>query len=299
VNQYRFSLIGAGRLGRVFGRLLRGSGWPVHAVATRSQASANRAVRSIGAGRALAGIVAEVAVAPVILIAVPDSAIADVASSLEKVAGEALRGRVVLHSSGALNSEVLAPLKILGAKIGSLHPLQTFNGAAAPELDGCLFAIEGDAAAVRIARAIARTLGGHSVLIDSVAKPLYHAAASMAAGQILALLEAAVQLFASVGMKRQEALHALLPLTRQVIENQERFGARSAWTGPLARGDFSVVAAHQAALRSFPPEYLHAYLALNQLAARVLARDPVATFSALDQISPALSTDILAKGVTA
>jgi predicted short-subunit dehydrogenase-like oxidoreductase (DUF2520 family) len=121
----------------------------------------------------------------------------------------------------------------------------------------------------------------------------------MAAGQILALLEAAVNLFSAVGMKRQEALHALLPLTRQVIENQERFGARSAWTGPLARGDFSVISAHQSALTSFPREYLHAYLALNRLAARVLARDPETTLSTLDQISPALSSDILAKGVTA
>ena len=299
MNRYRFSLIGAGRLGRSLGYLLRASGWPVHAVATRSQASAKRAVRYIGAGRALAEITAEVAVAPLILIAVPDSAIRDVVCSIETAARDALRGRVVLHTSGALTSEELASLKKLGAKVGSLHPLQTFNGTVVPDLEGRLFAMEGDAAAIRIARTIARTLGGHPVLIDPQAKPLYHAAAAMAAGQVLALLEAAVHLFASVGMKRKEALRALLPLTRQVIENQEHFGARVAWTGPLARRDFSIIKAHQAALRSCPEEYLMAYLAVNRLAARVLARDSESVLAALDQISPALTSEILAKGVTA
>lgn len=299
MNQYRFSLIGAGRLGRSLGYLLRASGWPVHAIATRSQASAKKAARYIGAGRALTGITTEIAVAPLILIAVPDSVISDVVCSLETSARDALRGRVVLHTSGALTSEVLASLKKLGAKIGSLHPLQTFNGTVAPELEGRLFAMEGDAAAIRVARAIARTLGGHPVLIDSAAKPLYHAAASMAAGQVLALLEAAVHLFSSVGLKRKEALRSLLPLTRQVIENQERFGARAAWTGPLARRDFSIINAHQAALRSCPDEYLLAYLAVNRLAARVLARDTDSVLAALDQISPVRTTKNLAKGVTA
>ena len=299
MNQYRFSLIGAGRLGRSLGYLLRASGWPLHAIATRSHASAKRAARYIGAGRALAGITAELATAPLILITVPDSAIDDVVCSLEMSARDALRGRVVLHTSGALTSEVLASLKKFGAKVGSLHPLQSFNGSVVPELEGRLFAMEGEAAAIRVARAVARTLGGHPVLIDSSAKPLYHAAASMAAGQILALLEAAVHLFTAVGMKRKEALRALLPLTRQVIENQERFGARAAWTGPLARRDFSIIGAHQTALRPCPEEYLTAYLAVNRLAARVLARDTDAVLAALDRISPARTIEILAKGVTA
>jgi predicted short-subunit dehydrogenase-like oxidoreductase (DUF2520 family) len=74
-------------------------------------------------------------------------------------------------------------------------------------------------------------------------------------------------------LTRREALKALLPLTRQVLENLERVGPRAAWTGPLARGDYSVIAAHEDALQPLPVEYLDAYRAVNRLAARLLAHD--------------------------
>ena len=91
----------------------------------------------------------------------------------------------------------------------------------------------------------------------------------------------------------------LLPLTRQVLENEERLGPRAAWTGPLARGDFRIVKAHEGALRSRKEEYLAAYRALNRLAARVLSRDPDGMLRALDQISQEVAYPPKAKGVTA
>jgi predicted short-subunit dehydrogenase-like oxidoreductase (DUF2520 family) len=85
----------------------------------------------------------------------------------------------------------------------------------------------------------------------------------------------------SLGVKRRDAVRALLPLARQVLNNVERLGARAAWTGPLSRGDYGVIAAHFAALHRFPREYADAYEALNQLAARLLSRDPEDTISQL------------------
>ncbi len=102
------------------------------------------------------------------------------------------------------------------------------------------------------------------------AKPLYHAAAAFAAGHVLAIEEAAVQLLMLAGMKRGEAVRALLQLTRQVLDNFERLGPRAAWTGPLARGDFGVVATHMSAMRRLPREFSQAYTALNDLAKLVL-----------------------------
>jgi predicted short-subunit dehydrogenase-like oxidoreductase (DUF2520 family) len=75
----------------------------------------------------------------------------------------------------------------------------------------------------------------------------------------------------SAGMKRGEAVRALLQLTRQVLENFERLGPRAAWTGPLARGDYGVVAAHLAAMKRLPREFSNAYAALNSLATLVLS----------------------------
>jgi predicted short-subunit dehydrogenase-like oxidoreductase (DUF2520 family) len=114
-------------------------------------------------------------------------------------------------------------------------------------------------------------------------KVLYHAAAAMAAGHVLAVEEAARQLLVSLGVRRREALRALLSLTRQVLENFERLGPRAAWTGPLSRGDFKVVRAD--ALRKSPKEFAHAYEALNRLPARVLAQDAAGTLAELEKSS--------------
>jgi predicted short-subunit dehydrogenase-like oxidoreductase (DUF2520 family) len=271
--KYGISIIGAGRLGRSLGRRLSEKGWKVHAVVTRSTATARRAVRSIGSGRGLGQISANVFSAPVLLIAVPDSAIASVVDRLASFGQENLQRKTILHTSGALSSDVLNPLRSLGAAVGSIHPLQTFSGIGIPSLDGRLFVIEGDRGAIRDARAITMALGGHPVQLNASDKSLYHAAAVISAGQVLALEESAIRIFVSLGMKRREALKALLPLTRQVLENLEHLGPRAAWTGPLARGDYSIIALHEDALQSLPVEYLDAYLAVNRLAVRVLDRD--------------------------
>jgi predicted short-subunit dehydrogenase-like oxidoreductase (DUF2520 family) len=215
----------------------------------------------------------QILISPVILIATPDDEIASVARELARIGDEELRGRVVLHTSGAMDSGVLDAARERGALVGSMHPLQSFSGVAAPSLEGKVFAIEGETQAVRVARRIARALGGSPVRIAGSKKLLYHAAATMAAGHVLAVEEAATQLLLSLGMKRSEAVRALLPLTRQVLENFERLGPRAAWTGPLSRADYHVVRAHLVALGESPKEFAQAYEALNRLAARVLAKD--------------------------
>jgi len=298
VTKYGISIIGAGRLGRSLGRILRDRGWKIHSVVTRSQTTAKRAVRLIGGGRPSTEISRAVLAAPVILIAVPDRAIPDVVDCISGIADQ-LRKHVVLHTSGALDSGILAPLRPVGAAVGSFHPLQTFSGVGTPRLEGRIFAVEGDVAAVRVSRAVIRALGGQVVLLASSDKPAYHAAASISAGMVLSLVETAIQIFASFGMKRREALHALLPLTRQVLENKETLGPRAAWTGPLARGDYDVIAAHEKALRSFPEEYLAAYRAVNRLSARVLARDPENMLRELTVVSEETLNNTKTEGVSA
>ena len=154
-----------------------------------------------------------------------------------------------------------------------MHPLQTFNGVTVPPLEGKVFTIEGDAQAVRKARKIARAVGANPSPIEARNKPLYHAAGALAAGHALVVVESAIQLMMSLGMKRSEAMRAVLPMTKQVLQNYERLGMKAAWTGPLARGDYEVVAKHLAALQDYSPEYCKAYDALNRLAERILPRD--------------------------
>jgi predicted short-subunit dehydrogenase-like oxidoreductase (DUF2520 family) len=265
------AIVGAGRVGRTLGRRLRELGWRIGPVVTRSAATARAAVRAIGGGAPCAGLTRRIVAADVVLLTTPDSAVPRVAAELARLGGREWRGRVALHTSGALSSRSLRPLARAGAATGSLHPFQTFSTRAAAELDGALFTVEGDARAVRVARRLARALGGIVVRLDAGDKPAYHAAGGYAAGHLLTVLEAGTRTLMSLGFTRRQAVRALVPMARQTLANFERHGPGATWTGPLVRGDFGTIASHVAAMRRYPPEYAAAYAALSRLAVRLLA----------------------------
>lgn len=158
--QKTLSIVGAGRVGRELGRRLRELGWKIGVVSARTGASARRGVRFIGAGRAAVGFSSGLLTSLTILLTVPDDAIALAAGELADIGGQELRGKVVLHASGALDAAVLAAVRNCGAYVGSIHPLQTFSGVSSPVLEGKIFAIQGDEKAVKMARAIT---GGNSI----------------------------------------------------------------------------------------------------------------------------------------
>src|SRR5262249_15210442 len=177
------AIIGAGRVGRVFARRLRDAGWRIGSVVTRSDATARRAVRFVGAGTAHAGISSATLASRILLIATPDSAISSVAQELAETGGAQLPRQHGLHPSRALSSQSLDAVRRHGAAAGSIHVMQSFTGIGLPSMEGRVFAIEGDAPAVRVAREMARDLGGLPVQIKGTAKALYHCAAVMACAQ--------------------------------------------------------------------------------------------------------------------
>jgi len=288
------SIVGAGRVGKTLGRCLHRLGWRIGAVVARSDAHAKAAVRWIGDGRPRGRVTGDVFEADVILLATPDDVLAQVAARLARVGGKDRKRRVsgfalaspefkkvVLHTSGALDSRVLAPLARLGAATGSLHPMQTFTGREVPKLRGVIFAVEGAPPARRVAQRIARQLGGVPVTIDASSKAAYHAAGALVAGHALGLIEAATRILMRSGFTRRRAMQAVLPLTRQLLDNFEGLGPQAAWTGPIARRDYAIVQAHGKALRAYPREFQQAYAALALLAGRVLAKDSRATIAGL------------------
>ena len=286
------AILGVGRVGRALGRLLHEHGWRILVVSARSGATARKAAKFIRAGQPIAGISHHALAAKTILVSVPDDTIAEIADELARIGGQQLHGKIVLHTSGACDASVLQPVRAFGAFAASMHPMQTFNGVSVPPLEGTIFAIEGDAPAVRIGRSIARSLGGVPVNITAEKKPLYHAAGAFAAGLVLALEEAGVQMLKTSGLPHREALHALLSLSRQVLEHYEKLGPHKAWTGPLSRGDYGVVAANEEAIAQYHPEFLEAYVAVSRLSGHVLAADPAAVLGHLEKLprhSPLLS----------
>src|SRR6202166_2104688 len=122
------AVIGAGRVGRALGRRLHELDWKIGAVITRSEASARKAVRFIGAGKARGTLSREILASRLILISTPDDAVVKVAGELARIGAEELRGKVVLHTSGALNSSALTAVRDRGECVGSMQQSQSFRG---------------------------------------------------------------------------------------------------------------------------------------------------------------------------
>jgi predicted short-subunit dehydrogenase-like oxidoreductase (DUF2520 family) len=238
-------IAGGGKVGRALGRVLHDRGEPVVCVASRTLEHAKSAAEFIGSGVGAVTYTELSSRVDRILISVPDEALEEIASMLQKDGG------IALHTCGAKGPEALEAMRRRGIACGTLHPLQTFPEAAAAVLDGVAFAISGDDAAVEWARQIAALVHGRVLLIDAAARPLYHAAAVMASNYVIALLAAAETVMESAGVEKHEALEALAPLVRTSVENALKLGPVQAITGPIQRGDAATVEAHRSALRSF------------------------------------------------
>ncbi len=240
----RVGLIGPGRAGQALVRLLPASDYDVGPVRSRTLASARRATRQMRRGEPTEDW-EDFARCGLILIATPDDAIATVAGELA-AASFSFRRKVVLHTSGALTSSELEPLRARGAFVGSLHPLQTF-GRPVWSLAGVCFAVEGNAAATRAAQSLVAAWRGKVLRLRPEQKALYHAAATFVSPLLTPLLEAAVRSIGRAGVPRKRAIQVLLPLISTTLSNYVQAGPQT-WTGPLARGDAVTVRKHLEAL---------------------------------------------------
>jgi predicted short-subunit dehydrogenase-like oxidoreductase (DUF2520 family) len=173
--------------------------------------------------------------------------------------------RFAFHSSGALSSRELEPLRKAGAAVASVHPLMTFVAGARPSLQGVPFAMEGDDAATRVARRIVRELGGESFRLPASRKAAYHAWATLTSPLLLAFLVTLEEAARAAGLTREDARRKSLPIIQQTLANYSRLGPALSFSGPLVRGDAETVARHLAALKK-NPEAREVYVALARAA---------------------------------
>ena len=176
---------------------------------------------------------------------------------------------MVFHSSGALTSDVLSPLREKGAKVASVHPGMTFVRKSMPRLQGVPFGVEGDAAAVRLAKQIVRDLGGTAHAIKAENKVLYHAFGTFASPMVIALMTALEQVGRRLGIKQKHVRTMAGPLLRQTLNNYLEHGAAAAFSGPLVRGDVATVRRHLEALRQ-TPQAREVYVSLARAAVTFL-----------------------------
>jgi len=268
MRKLRFSVLGAGRIGQTLGHLLARQGHSPIGLTCRTLRSARQAAAFIGGGAPTTSNVRAAAGADLILIGTPDKTIAPLAADLAR-SSLTWSGRIVAHTSGALSSAVLEPLRRRGARVASLHPLASIAVPRSGDqrLQGTPFAIEGDPQSVRILRSLVPTIGGVPVAIPARAKALYHLIACLLSNDLVAFLSIGFEAAAGLGLSPKAAARLYLPLVRGTIENVARLGTVRALTGPVSRGDLATLRLHAEALRMLPGDLrkLHRLLALRSV----------------------------------
>lgn len=246
------SIVGAGRLGTALAVALSNKSYSIRSLVARTVASARKAAKLLDPLDDTIQVLAaknlgSLRPADLFLITTPDDQIAHVASELAKL--ETKGKPTALHTSGALSADVLAPLRKRGWSTGSIHPLISVSGSTTP-LDGAFWSVEGDTTALRVGKTIVRDLGGKSFSIRSEDKPLYHAAAVMSAGNVVALFDVALEMLVQCGLSRKTARSILLPLLASTVHNLETKDTPAALTGTFARGDIETVKRHLKSLKT-------------------------------------------------
>jgi len=290
-------IISAGRVGAALGFALERAGHVVVACSAVSHASRERARRRLP-DTAILPVHEVAARGELVLLAVPDAELASVVSGL--AATQAVRPKtIVVHTSGANGIGVLAPLTEQGCLPLAVHPAMTFTGSDEDieRLPGSCFGITAaDDVGYAIGQSLVLEIGGEPFRVREDARTLYHAALAHAGNHVVTVVADAVEALRAA-LSGQELLGQPLvddapggiaervigPLTRAAVENTLQRG-QAALTGPVARGDADVVAAHLRALTEVDPQLAEAYRTISLRTAQ-RAHAPAEVFAALNDSS--------------
>ncbi|MBL0888411.1 DUF2520 domain-containing protein [Myceligenerans sp. I2] len=248
-------VVGAGRVGAVLGSALRAAGHTVVGASGISEASRER-IAALLPGVPVCEVAQVVERAELVLLAVPDDALAPLVAGLAET-GAWQVGQLVVHTSGAAGTAVLEPARAAGAIPLAIHPAMTFTGTSLDlsRLEGCTFAVTAPAAVQPIGQALVVEIGGEPVIVPEEARVLYHAALAHGANHLVVLVAQAAQALHEAGIAMPGRV--LAPLLGAALESATRAadvagedgpGAVSALTGPVSRGDVGTVERHTEAL---------------------------------------------------
>lgn len=279
------AVIGAGAAGRVLALRLADHGYPVRAVLSRTAASAEALAALVGAPVASDRLDRLPDDVRLVVLAAPDGALEGLAETLVEKR-HAWAETVVLHASGALSTDVLAPLATVGATTLGFHPLQALPpGADGSALDGATVGLQGAPRAVAAGIELAAGLGLRYLVTGAEDRPRYHLAATMASNFLVTLVGMVQEVLGSIGLDRDEAFAVVEPLLRGTLDNLAAASPEQALTGPVVRGDLETLKQHGLALRAHLPQLVPAYAALSVETVRLAVRS--------GRLSPDQAEDVL------
>jgi predicted short-subunit dehydrogenase-like oxidoreductase (DUF2520 family) len=257
-------VVGAGRVGAVLGAALAKAGHRVTGAYAVSDASRARAADLLP-DVPLKDVAAVVAGAELVLLAVPDDALAHLVEGLAATAAWQA-GQILVHTSGRHGVGILEPAREQHVLPLALHPAMTFTGTAMDldRLTDCAFGVTADDALRPMAEALVLEMGGEPVWIAEGDRTAYHLALAHGANHLVTLTSEAMELLARAGVA--EPRRVLGPLMRAALDNALRLGD-AALTGPVARGDVGTVEDHLRELDRLSPEIRRTYVAMARATA--------------------------------
>jgi predicted short-subunit dehydrogenase-like oxidoreductase (DUF2520 family) len=268
----RFALVGAGAVGGALATWMATRGARAISISARPGSARARDLAGDLETRLVELRDLRSADADLLLLAVPDAAVAETATILAARA----QAPVALHVAGAMPASVLAPLAAGGSAVGGFHPLRAFAGGRQGEAleppAGIFFALGGESAAVALGERLAAALGGTAAVIDDAARPLYHLAATLLAGGISTLAATAFEIRRRAGLpEAADAGYARLALDA-LAGALAAADPAAGITGPAARGDLETFVLEARALARVAPEALPAVIALARESLRQRGR---------------------------
>ena len=283
------AVVGAGAVGTALGVAISRAGWPVVAVISRDATRRDRFVALVPGARAFGRIASMPGEVGLVIVAVPDDAIADVAAEIPLQLG-----RAAVHTSGALGAEVLADFASRGGAVGAFHPLVSFTldvERSVAGIVGATIAIEGDDRLIELLADLAESLGARPIRLPPGTKSAYHAAAVLASGGLVALLDAIAVAAATLGLDERDTVAVYGRLVEQTLANARTAGIAASLTGPITRGDVGTIAAHMAVLEARAPDVVELYAAAARRQLRIAEER-----GALSPDQAVRVRDVLAKG---
>ncbi|MFD0329938.1 Rossmann-like and DUF2520 domain-containing protein [Streptacidiphilus monticola] len=282
-------VVGTGRVGPALGAALQLAGHRVVAASGVSDASRRRA-EALLPGVRLVTPPQVSAAADLLLLTVPDDALADLVRGLAET-GAIRPGQIVAHTSGAHGTAILEPAARAGALPLALHPAMTFTGTSVDvaRLAGCPFGVTAPQEFRPVAEALVVEMGGEPEWVPEEVRPLYHTALAHGSNHLVTLVAQAMELLADAGVA--EPGRMLGPLLGAALDNTLRSGD-AALTGPVARGDAGTVARHVAELtRRQSPQILDSYLAMARATADRALANGMLKAEAAEPLLDVLSTE--------
>jgi predicted short-subunit dehydrogenase-like oxidoreductase (DUF2520 family) len=271
---WNIAIIGSGKVGQTLGRVLVENGNRIVAVISRSMDSATaggRFLRCRATSTSLESIPPDV---NLIFIATPHDAVPAVAIALSRIERLPFSRTSVCHASGMLSAAALEPVRRRGAKTFSFHPLQTFPRDFAPKdivprARGIYYGIDGDEAALRVARRLAARLEGKTVLIPPEHRTLYHAACVVASNHLTTMLSVLKTMFGALHADEERFYPVFEPIIAATLHNVAKTSPAHALSGPVARGGVETVNGHLQAIKRLTPELLPYFLSVTRETVRL------------------------------